>query len=165
LALVLPSIWFHYSPPTGYYPLFTDPVNNLKQVLLPATLLAIAGVATSLRMTRASMLEVLRQDYIRTARAKGLAQWSVLVRHAIRNALIPTLTMSGNQIPFLIGGSVIIETLFSLPGLGLFLFDAIGRRDYPVVQSVNFVLATSVLVINLAVDIGYSILDPRIRYR
>ncbi len=162
LALVLPSIWFHYSPPVGYASLFQDPAVHLRKILLPAVLLAISGSASSLRLMRASMLEVLRQDYVRTARAKGLDERRVLIRHAVRNALIPTLTLIGNQLPYLIGGSVIIETIFTLPGLGTFLFDAINRRDYPVVQMVNLALATVVLAVNLAVDIGYGFLDPRI---
>ena len=165
LALVLPSIWFHYSPPVGYAALFEDPSVHLRKVAVPAVLLAISGSAASLRMMRASMIEVLHQDYVRTARAKGLAERRVVLRHAVRNALIPTLTLIGNQLPFLIGGSVIIETLFTLPGLGSFLFDAINRRDYPVVQVVNLALATVVLLVNLAVDVGYGVLDPRIRFR
>jgi len=165
LALVLPSIWFHYSPPAGYVPLVADPVAHLRKVLVPAVLLAISGTAANLRLMRASMIEVLQQDYVRTARAKGLDERRVLLRHAVRNALIPNLTLIGNQLPFLIGGSVIIETLFALPGLGSFLFDAINRRDYPVVQAVNLMLATMVLVVNLIVDIAYGWLDPRIRFQ
>ncbi|MFN8556747.1 MAG: ABC transporter permease [Dehalococcoidia bacterium] len=165
LALVLPSIWFHYSPPVGYVALLQDPVRNLQKLAVPAVLLAISGSAASLRMMRASMIEVLHQDYVRTARAKGLTERRVLSRHAVRNALIPTITLIGNQLPFLIGGSVIIETLFSIPGLGFFLFDSINRRDYPVVQAVNLALATVVLLVNLAVDVGYGLLDPRIRFR
>jgi peptide/nickel transport system permease protein len=165
LALVFPSIWFHYNPPTGFHPLLKEPLANLRQVVLPAVLLAIGSLAASLRLMRASMLEVLHQDYVRTARAKGLRERQVVMRHAVRNALIPSLTLIGNQIPYLIGGSVIIETLFSLPGLGAFLFDAIQRRDYPVVQGINVVIAGAILLINQGIDVSYSLINPRIRYR
>ena len=118
-----------------------------------------------MRMTRTMMLEVLRQDYVRTARSKGLKERVVIVRHAIKNALIPVVTLIGLQIPILIGGSVIMESIFSLPGLGRLMLDALRDRDYPVVSGINLTFAAAVMAINLMVDLIYAVLDPRVRYR
>ena len=120
---------------------------------------------TTMRMSRTMMLEVLRQDYVKTAWAKGLKERSVVLRHAMKNAMIPVITIIGLQVPVLIGGSVIMERIFNLPGIGRLLVDALGQRDYPVISGVNVVMATAVLVINLVVDVIYAYLDPRISYR
>jgi peptide/nickel transport system permease protein len=118
-----------------------------------------------MRMTRTMMLEVLRQDYIRTAWSKGLAERTVIMRHALKNALIPVVTMVGMQLPILIGGAVITEQIFALPGIGRFLVDAINRRDYPIISGINLVVAMVVLVVNLLIDLTYAWLDPRVQYR
>jgi len=120
---------------------------------------------TTMRMTRTMMLEVLRQDYIRTAWAKGLRERLVVVKHALKNALIPIVTIIGLQVPVLLGGSVIMEQIFVLPGMGRLMLDALSARDYPIVSGVNLVMATFILLVNLVVDVSYGWLDPRIRYR
>ncbi len=117
-----------------------------------------------MRLTRGMLLEVLRQDYVRTAWAKGLAERKIVLKHGLRNAIIPVVTLLGTQLPQVIGGTVIIETIFQLPGMSRFLFDAINQRDYPVIQGVNLVVVTTIIVVNLGVDALYAILDPRIRY-
>ncbi len=165
LVVVLPSVWWRWSVNTEYVPLFKDPLANLSQFIFPAVLLGAERTAGVMRMTRAMMLEVLRQDYIRTAWAKGLRERVVIYRHAIKNALIPVVTIIGLQIPFYIGGSVIMESIFALPGMGQFMFQALVRRDYPTVQAINLIVAVFVLFINLAVDLTYGYLDPRIRYQ
>jgi peptide/nickel transport system permease protein len=118
-----------------------------------------------MRMTRTMMLEVLRQDYIRTAWAKGLSERLVVIRHALRNALIPVVTLIGLQAPILIGGAVIVEQIFVIPGMGLLLLDSISQRDYPIITGVSVVIGLSVMLINLAVDLSYGLLDPKVRYR
>jgi peptide/nickel transport system permease protein len=132
---------------------------------LPALILSLGTAAQVMRMTRAMMLEVQRQDYIRTATAKGLREGVVLIRHALRNALMPVVTIFGLQMAFLIGGTVIFESIFSLPGMGRFLIEAVTRRDYATVQGITLIFATSVVLINLLVDISYTFLDPRTRMR
>ena len=134
-------------------------------LLLPAVTLATGPAALVARMTRSSMLEVIRQDYIRTAWAKGLRERSVIYRHALKNALIPVVTILGLQVSFLIGGSVIMESIFGLPGIGRMMIEAITTRDYPVIQAMNLFVVGWVIVVNLLVDISYGYLDPRIRYR
>jgi peptide/nickel transport system permease protein len=146
-----------------YHRLSTDPLRNLGQMWLPALLLSLGTGAQVMRMTRAMMLEVLRQDYVRTATAKGLAGRVVLVRHALRNALMPVVTIFGLTMAFLIGGTVIFESIFSLPGMGRYLIEAVIRRDYAVVQGITLIFATSVVLINLIVDVSYTFLDPRTR--
>lgn len=163
LVVVWPSVWWGWSPPVTFTRLTDDPVKNLSQIWVPSLLLALYLVGYLMRMTRAMMLEVLRSDYIRTARAKGLAPMSVVSRHGLRNALIPVVTIIGLQIPVLIGGAVVYETVFSVPGIGRYLLDAAANRDYPIIQGVNLVLASVVLLINLIVDVLYTVLDPRIR--
>jgi peptide/nickel transport system permease protein len=164
LVITFPAIWWHWSPPVGYRHFWQDPIKNLQIMLLPALILGLVTNGTVMRLTRAQMLEVLRQDYIRTARAKGLRERSVVVRHAMKNALNPVVTIVGLQIPILIGGSVVMESIFSIPGMGTYLIQAIQGRDYPVVQGVNLLVAIVVILANLAVDISYGILDPRVKY-
>lgn len=165
LVITLPSIWFRWMPTVQYTPFLVSPLENLKQFLIPAMILGLVLSASVMRMTRTMMLEVMRQDYIRTAWAKGLQESTVIYRHALKNALIPVVTIMGLQIAFLIGGSVILESIFGLPGLGALMLSSINNRDYPVVQGINLIVAAAVLVINLLVDLSYGYLDPRIRYR
>jgi peptide/nickel transport system permease protein len=165
LVMVFPSIWWDWSPSMQYIPLTQDVGGNLLMFIVPAVILGMTMSGTTMRMTRTMMLEVLRQDYVRTAWAKGLRERVVVVRHALRNALIPVVTIIGLQLPVLIGGSVVLERIFNLPGIGWLLIDVINSRDYTVLSGVNFVLASFVLIINLAVDLTYSYLDPRVQYR
>jgi peptide/nickel transport system permease protein len=165
LVVVWPSVWWGWSPPVTYTRFLDHPLDNLATIWLPALLLALYLVGYLMRMTRAMMLDVLRADYIRTARAKGLASLAVINRHGLRNALIPVVTIIGLQIPVLIGGAVVYETVFSIPGVGRYMLDAASNRDYPVIQGINLVLASVVLLINLVVDLLYTVIDPRIRYQ
>lgn len=165
LAVVLPAMWFGMIPPLVYTNFTEDPIQNLKQVWLPAVILGLVLSATVMRMTRTMMLEVLRQDYIRTAWSKGLRERTVIMRHALKNAMIPVVTVVGLQIGFVLGGTVILEQIFSLPGMGRLLIEALTFRDYPVIQGINLFVASWIILINLAVDISYGFLDPRIRFR
>jgi len=165
MIIVYPSIWWGTMPNIVYVPLIQDPIGNLSQFILPAFITGIAGSAATMRLTRTMMLEVLRQDYIRTAWSKGLSERSVLIRHAVKNAFIPVITVMGAQIPGLIGGQVIMEQIFALPGMGRVFIEALNQRNYPVISAINTVIATAVLLTNLIVDISYAWLDPRIRYR
>ena len=165
MVIVYPSIWWGTMPNIVYVPLIQDPIGNLSQFILPAFITGIAGSAATMRLTRTMMLEVLRQDYIRTAWSKGLSERSVLIRHAVKNAFIPVITVMGAQIPGLIGGQVIMEQIFALPGMGRVFIEALNQRNYPVISAINTVIATAVLLTNLIVDISYAWLDPRIRYR
>ena len=164
IAIVLGSLWFGWVPEFVYVPIWEDPVHNIRQFLPPVLLLGAFGSATVMRMTRSMVLEVLRQDYVRTARAKGLNSRTVLTRHVLKNSMIPVITLIGLQVPFIIGGSVVMEQIFSLPGMGKFTLDVIQRRDYPMLQTINLFFATTVLITNLSVDLFYGVLDPRIRY-
>ncbi len=165
MVMVFPSIWWGWSPEVNYVQFTSDPLQNLKQMLVPAVVLGAALSAVTMRMTRTMMLEVLRQDYIRTAWAKGLNEPLVVMRHALRNALIPVVTLVGLQAPLLIGGAVITEQIFVIPGMGLLLLDAVTQRDYPVIAGVFLVVGVAVMVINLIVDLSYGLLDPRVRHR
>jgi peptide/nickel transport system permease protein len=165
MVMVFPSLWWNWSPPIQYIRLTADPLGNLRMMLIPAVILGMVLSGTTMRMTRTMMLEVLRQDYIRTAWAKGLRERIVVVRHALKNALIPIVTIIGMQLPLLIGGSVIIENIFCLPGVGALMVRVINNRDYIVLSGINIVMATAVLIINLLVDITYSYLDPRVHYQ
>ena len=165
MIYVFPAKWFSWTPPVIYYPITRDLWANLGQFIIPGILMGMAMSGTTMRMTRTMMLEVLRQDYIRTAWAKGLRERVIVVRHALKNALIPVITIIGLQIPILIGGSVIMEQIFALPGMGRLMLDALSARDYPVVSGVNLVVASVILVANLLVDLTYAWFDPRIRYR
>jgi peptide/nickel transport system permease protein len=164
MVMVFPALWWGWSPEIQFVPFHEDPIRNLKQMLIPAVILGLALSAITMRMTRTMMLEVLRQDYIRTARAKGLSGFMILTRHAIRNALIPVITLIGNQAPILIGGAVILEQIFVLPGMGLLLLDAVSQRDYPLITGVFFVVGLTVMLINLAVDLSYGLIDPKVRH-
>jgi peptide/nickel transport system permease protein len=164
LVIVLPAIWWGWRPLTGFTEFSNDALGHVTQFILPAFILGIAAAAALMRLTRGTLLEVLRQDYVRTAWAKGLSERRVVLKHTLRNGIIPVVSLLGTQIPQLLGGTVIIETIFGLPGMGRFLFDAINQRDYPVIQGVNLVVVTFVVFINLTVDALYAVLDPRIRY-
>ncbi|HBY98230.1 MAG: ABC transporter permease [Ardenticatenaceae bacterium] len=164
MFILLFSLRLHWLPPSGYTSLAADPLESLKQMLMPAFSLAFVLSAEVARMTRASLLEVLNQDYIRTARAKGLPERAVLLRHGLKNAMIPVVTVIGLQLGRLFGGAVVVETVFALPGLGRLLVDSIFARDFPVVQGVVLFMALMVVISNLFVDLLYVYLDPRIRY-
>lgn len=151
-------------PPTTYIELTDNPIGNLKLMTVPSMILGGALAGSVMRFTRSTMLETLRQDYIRTAWSKGLRERVIIIRHALRNALIPVVTVIGLQLPVLVGGTVIIEQVYSIPGMGRYYVSAITQSDYPVVQAVNVVIAVVVVFANLGVDILYSIIDPRIRY-
>ena len=165
MVMVYPAIWWAWSPPMGLIPFSEDPLGNIGMFLIPSLILGTYLAAATMRMTRTMMLEVLRQDYIRTAWSKGLKERVVVIRHAIKNALIPVVTLIGMQLPILAGGSVIIENIFNLPGLGRLMLGALDDRDYPVVSGVNLFFGTAVMVINLMIDLTYALLDPRVRYR
>jgi peptide/nickel transport system permease protein len=164
LVITFPAVWWHWSPPVGYRHIWQDPLKNLQIMLIPAAILGLVTNGTVMRLTRAQMLEVMRQDYIRTAWAKGLRGRAVVLRHAMRNALNPVVTIVGLQVPILIGGSVVMETIFSIPGTGTYLIQAIQGRDYPIVQGVNLLVALVVVASNLVVDLSYGYLDPRVKY-
>ncbi len=165
LVVVLPSIYFKWTPVYTYVAFTVDPLQNLKILLVPALVFGVTRAGPIMRIMRSALLDVLRQDYIRTAWSKGLGERAVVLRHALKNALIPVITLVGLQTPLYIGGSVIIESIFRLPGVGLFFFEALTKLDYPVVQSVNLIVAGLVVGLNLAIDLTYAFLDPRIRYR
>ncbi len=164
LVVVYPSILFGWTPRLPVIPFTRDPLGNLQQFVIPAVLLGMVMSGTTMRMTRTMMLEVLRQDYIRTAWAKGLKEQVVIYRHALKNALIPVVTIIGLQLPILVGGAVIIETIFGLPGIGRYFVDALFQRDYPIISAINLVVAAFVMFCNLVVDIAYAYLDPRVHY-
>ena len=164
MVLLYPAIWWGWSPPLELVPFTEDPLGNLGVFLIPSLILGTAMAAATMRMTRTMMLEVLRQDYIRTAWSKGLRERVVVIRHAIKNALIPVVSLIGLQLPILVGGAVIMENIFNLPGLGRLMLLALQDRDYPVVSGVNLFFATAVVGINLLIDLLYSYLDPRVRY-
>jgi peptide/nickel transport system permease protein len=159
------AIWFRWIPPIGFAPIWQDPVRNLSQLLIPAVIIGARLAAVSMRMTRSSLLEVLRQDYIVTARAKGAREGAVIVRHALKNAFIPVVTIIGQQFSVLLGGTVIVEFIFLQPGVGSLLLDAVQLRDYTVIQGAVLFFAVVIVAMNLLVDLSYSWLDPRIRYR
>jgi peptide/nickel transport system permease protein len=165
MVMVYPAIWWGWTPPITMVPFFEDPLANLSGLFIPSLILGTAGAAAVMRMTRTMMLEVLRQDYIRTAWSKGLKEKVIVLRHTIKNALIPVVTLIGLQLPILVGGSVIMENIFNLPGLGRLLLIALSDRDYTVVSGVNLVFGTVVLLNNLLIDMIYAYLDPRIRYK
>ena len=164
LVMVYPNKWWNYAPPLQYRSLFEDPRANLEMMIVPALILGIGLSGTVMRLTRTQVLEVMRQDYIRTAWAKGLRERVVIVRHGLRNALIPVITLIGLQVPVIVGGAVILETIFSIPGVGRYLVSAINLRDYPIIQGVNLLIACVVVFSNLVVDVCYAVLDPRVRY-
>jgi len=165
IALIVLAKFFNWSPPVRYEHIVDDPVKNLSKLILPAVILGTGFAGALARYLRASLLEVLRQDYIQTARAKGLAERTVIWRHALKNAFIPVLTIMGLNLANIVGGSVIMEQIFLVPGMGFLLLQSIFRRDFPIVQGIVLVIATSYVFINIAVDIAYGYIDPRIRYR
>jgi len=164
LVVLLPAIWWGWSPPIQFTEFTKDRWAHIAQFILPAFILGVASAAAIMRLTRAMLLEVLRQDYVRTAWAKGLREGVVVAKHSLKNAVIPVVTVLGIQIAQILGGTVIFEQIFGLPGMGRFLFDAINQRDYPVIQGVNLVFVSVVVTMNLVVDAMYALLDPRIRY-
>jgi len=164
LFLLFTSLTFRWVPSVIWVSPFEDPVANLKQMFLPALALSVQLMAVEMRMVRASMLEVLRQDYIRTAWAKGLNLNAILYGHALKNAFIPVITIIGIQLGALMGGSIIIEQIFGLPGIGWTMLQGIFNRDYPVVQVASLFLSAAFVIINLGVDLAYAYLDPRIKY-
>jgi peptide/nickel transport system permease protein len=157
------SIWLRWLPPIGYVELKNDLLGNLKTMLLPAISLSLPFAAILMRITRSSVLEVLGHDYVRVARAKGLRAEGVLGRHVLPNAAIPVITVAGIQIARLLGGAVIVETIFGLPGIGRYVYEAISMRDYPVVQGVTLVVALAFVLVSLIVDVLYAVVDPRLR--
>ena len=165
MVIVYPAIWWGWAPQIDLIPFRENPIGNVKLFLLPGVVLGFSLSGVTMRMTRAMMLEVLRQDYIRTAWAKGLKERVVIIRHALKNALIPVVTLFGLNIPILIGGTVIVEQIFVLPGMGLLMFDAINQRDYPIITGLMLIIGLVVLLVNLLVDLSYGFLDPKIRYK
>jgi peptide/nickel transport system permease protein len=163
LVTLLPAIWWGWTPPR-FVEFSKSPGGHLVQFILPAIILGVASAAGIMRLTRGMLLEVLRQDYVRTAWSKGLRERVVVLKHALKNALIPVVTVLGLQVAGIAGGAVIIEWIFGIPGMGQFLVDAIVQRDYPVIQGINLVIVTIIVMTNLTVDLVYAVLDPRIRY-
>jgi peptide/nickel transport system permease protein len=164
LLLLVSSRYLRWTPSLIWVSPFENPLTNLSQMLLPVLSLSAGLMAIVMRMTRSAMLEVLDQDYIRTARAKGLREGGVMARHALRNAAIPIVTVIGLQTGYLLGGAVVIEQIFGLPGVGLMILDGISQRDYPVVQGAVLFVAVVFIVVNIVVDLVYAFIDPRIRY-
>jgi peptide/nickel transport system permease protein len=158
------ALELHWLPVQGYTSPFTDPLKNIRQIIMPVLCLSIFPMSSVARQTRSSMLEVMRQDYMRTAWSKGLREHAVVIKHALKNSLIPVVTLSGVGLSVVLGGSVLIEQVFNIQGIGLTLIDAVRSHDYPVVQGFILVIAIAVLFVNLVVDISYGWLDPRIRY-
>ena len=164
MVMIYPAIWWGWAPPMRLVPLSEDLLGNLGVFIIPSLIVGTAMSAATMRMTRTMMLEVLRQDYIRTAWSKGLRERAVVIRHAVKNALIPVVSLIGLQLPILVGGAVIMENIFNLPGLGSLMLTALNDRDYPVVSGINLFFATAVVGINLVIDLIYTYLDPRVRY-
>ena len=164
MVMIYPAIWWGWAPPLELVAFPEDPLGNLAVFIIPSMILGTAAAAATMRMTRTMMLEVLRQDYIRTAWSKGLRERVVVMRHAVKNALIPVVTLIGLQLPILVGGAVIMENIFNLPGLGRLLLTALNERDYPMVSGINLFFAAGVVAINLLIDLIYAVLDPRVRY-
>lgn len=164
LVIVYGTLYLGYVPPREFIHLFDDPAGNLKQMWIPSLILGYGLSASIMRMMRSTVLEALREDYTRTARAKGIAGHSVIIRHVLRNALIPVVTLVGNQAAFVFSGALILEVLFVLPGMGQLTYTAILQRDYTQVQGNALLVASIVVLVNLAVDVSYGLIDPRIRY-
>jgi len=176
-GLAIPSFWvgiliilflvirFGWGPPLEFTPPWVDPWANFQQMVWPVVTVGYRYAAVTTRMTRSTLLEVMRDDYIRTAWAKGLAERTIVIRHALKNAMLPVMALIGTEFAFLIGGLVVTETVFTLNGVGRFVVDAVAHRDYPVVQALVFVIAGSFVIVNLLVDLTYAWFDPRIRYR
>jgi peptide/nickel transport system permease protein len=165
LCILFLVIFFGWGPPLEFTPPWVDPWVNLQMMVWPVVTVGYRYAAVTTRMTRSTVLEVLREDYIRTAWAKGLRERAVVVRHALKNSMLPVITLIGTEFAFLIGGLVVTETVFTLNGIGRFVVEAVAHRDYPVVQALVFLIAFSFVVVNLLVDLTYAWFDPRIRYR
>ena len=165
LVIVFPSLWWGWSPPIQYISFTKDPLQNLGQFIVPSLVLGVLMSGLVMRMTRTMMLEIIRQDYIRTGWSKGLKEKVVILRHALPNALIPVITVIGYMLPWVIGGTIIIERIFGLPGLGHLLIQAINDRDYPVISGITIFAAIIIMLANLVIDLTYALLDPRIRYK
>jgi len=165
MVIVYPSIWWNWTPSLEYIPFLKNPGGNLLQFLLPGFLMGTQMSGGLQRMIRTMVLEVMRQDYIRTAWSKGLGERTIIVRHALKNALMPVITIAGMMLPGLIAGSVIIEQIFCLPGVGRLTFEALTQRDYPIISGINMVMASTVLIMNLVTDLTYAWMDPRVQYR
>ena len=164
VVILVPAIWWGWTPMIRFVEFSKDPLTYLLQFVLPAVILGIASAAAIMRLTRGMLLEVLRQDYVRTAWAKGVGERVIVLKHALKNAIIPVITVLGLQVAQIAGGAVIIETIFSLPGMGQLLVESILQRDYPVIQGINLLVVTIIVVTNLGVDLMYAVIDPRIRY-
>jgi peptide/nickel transport system permease protein len=164
LIMVYPAIWWGWSPPVLLIPFTEDPLGNIGMFLIPAAILGTSIAGMTMRLTRTMVLEVMRQDYIKTAWSKGLTERAVIIRHAIKNAFIPVITVLGTQVSIVIGGAVIIENIFCLPGLGQLTLQALSQRDYPLAAAITLITAIFVMLCNLVVDISYNWLDPRIRF-
>ncbi|MDB4897800.1 MAG: binding-protein-dependent transport system inner rane component [Firmicutes bacterium] len=165
MLILVFALWLRVLPAAGYAPLFQHPLQSIRYMILPAFSLGTALMAVVMRMTRSTMLEVVRQDYIRTARAKGVAERMIVYKHALRNALIPVVTVIGMQAGYILGGSVIIEQVFARPGIGRLALQAINQRDYPMVQGAVLFITLVFVTINLMVDVVYAYIDPRIHYQ
>ncbi len=163
IVMVFPAIWWGWSPDVKFVRFSEDPLRNLSQMIVPAIILGTSLSAVTMRLTRTMVLEVLRQDYVRTAWAKGLGERVIVWRHVMKNALIPVVTLIGLQAPLLIGGAVIMEQIFVIPGMGLLLLDAVSQRDYPIITGVFLIVGVAVVLINLLVDLSYGLLDPKVR--
>ncbi len=164
MVMLYPALWWSWSPPIVWVPFNEDPLGNLAVLFIPSLILGTASAASTMRLTRTMMLEVLRQDYIRTAWSKGLKERVVVTRHALKNALIPVVTLIGMELPSLVGGALIIEQIFNLPGMGRLFLTALESRDYPVVSGVNLFISIMVMLSILVTDLIYPYLDPRVRY-
>jgi len=165
MVVIYPAVWWNWSPPIDLVEFGEDPWEHLETFIVPGLVLGFALSGVTMRMTRAMMLEVLRQDYIRTAWAKGLRERIVIMRHGVKNALIPVITLIGLYIPILVGGTIVIEQIFALPGMGLLLFEAINQRDYPIITGFMLVIGIFILFVNLIVDLSYGYLDPKVRFQ
>ena len=163
LVLVFGSLWFNWAPPTSYQEIWVNPIGNLKQMLIPTLLLGLAPIGTLIRLVRTQVLEVIRQDYIRTARAKGLSSRLIYTRHVLRNSLLPIVTVIGLQVPNLLAGTVIFEQVFVLPGVGRYLLEAVQRLDLFVLMGTNLFFGSLIVLSNLVVDVSYAVIDPRVR--
>ncbi|MFN0147034.1 MAG: ABC transporter permease, partial [Dehalococcoidia bacterium] len=165
LVIILPSVWWSWSLPIGYSDLWDNPTRNLYQLSVPASIAAISSAAVLMRVTRSQMLEVMRSDYVRTARAKGLSPRVVILRHTLHNALVPVITVIGLTVAVGVGGAVIMEQVFSIPGIGSYTASSLVSRDYPAIQAVTLLIGLSLCVVNLVVDLSYGLVDPRIRFK
>ncbi len=164
IIIIYGTLYIGYRPPTGYIPISEDPIGNLKMMLIPGLILGFGLAASIMRMTRSTVLEALHEDYARTARAKGLKERTVVIKHVVRNALIPVMTLVGNQAAFIFSGALILEILFVLPGMGRLTLESIQQRDYTQVQGCALIAGAAVVGINLLVDVAYGWVDPRVRY-